>query len=109
MLRRCFAGGWRKPRPTRTVEKYLKALLTRHQIEFPNTHDIKTLLNLVGSVSGPATDSVAAPKWLTPYGVEFRHPADAQEMLPGDETKAIEIAGGVKTARACDVRQLLRA
>jgi len=33
------------------AEKYLKALLTRYQIEFPKTHDIKTLLQLVETAS----------------------------------------------------------
>jgi HEPN domain-containing protein len=75
------------------AEKYLKALLTRRQIEFPKTHDIKTLLQLAG---GPVADSLGAAKWLTPFGVEIRYPGDAAEMLPGDEGKAIEIASRVK-------------
>ena len=36
------------------AEKYLKALLTGYQIEFPKTHDIKTLLQLAGD---PVADS----------------------------------------------------
>src|SRR5260221_3474374 len=67
------------------AEKYLKALLTRYQIEFPKTHDIKRLLNLVGGASGPVADSLSAAKWLTPFGVEIRYASDASEMLPGDE------------------------
>ena len=75
------------------AEKYLKALLTRRQIEFPKTHDIKTLLHLVGD---PVADSLAGAKWLTPFGVEIRYPSDTAEMLPGDQVKAIEIASQVK-------------
>ena len=75
------------------AEKYLKALLTRRQIEFPKTHDIKTLLNLAGA---PVADSLSGAKWLTPFGVEIRYPGDTAEMLPGDEMKAIEIANHVK-------------
>ena len=75
------------------AEKYLKALLTRRQIEFPKTHDIKTLLHLAGA---PVADSLSGAKWLTPFGVEIRYPGDTAEMLPGDEMKAIEIANHVK-------------
>ena len=41
------------------VEKYLKALLTRCQIEFPKTHDIKTLLQLAGD---PVAGSLGASR-----------------------------------------------
>jgi len=33
------------------VEKYLKAFLVRHQIEFPKTHDIAKLLDRVATVN----------------------------------------------------------
>lgn len=75
------------------TEKYLKALFTRCQIEFPKTHDIKTLLQLAGD---PVADSLGGAKWLTPFGVEIRYPADTAEMLPGDEGRAIEIASQVR-------------
>jgi HEPN domain-containing protein len=75
------------------AEKYLKALLTRCQIEFPKTHDIKTLLQLAGD---PVADSLGGAKWLTPFGVEIRYPGDTAEMLPGDEGKAIELASQVR-------------
>jgi len=95
---RCFENGSRKPTPIgfhcqQAAEKYLKALLTRRRVEFPKTHDIKMLSQLAG---GPVADSLSAAKWLTPFGVEIRYPGDTAEMLPGDETKAIAIAGQVK-------------
>jgi len=33
------------------AEKYLKAFLVRHQIEFPKSHNIRQLLSLVSRVS----------------------------------------------------------
>jgi HEPN domain-containing protein len=75
------------------AEKYLKALLTWRQIEFPKTHDIKTLLQLAGD---PVAGLLGSAKWLTPFGVGVRYPGDTAEMLPGDEGKAIEIASQVK-------------
>ncbi len=78
------------------VEKYLKALLTYHQIEFPKTHQIQRLLVLVSGVDREAADALAGAKWLGPFGVEIRYPGDTAEMLAGDEVKAIEIASQAK-------------
>src|ERR1017187_10287363 len=80
------------------AEKHPKALLTRYQIEFPKTHDIKTLLQLVSSASSEVAASLSAASWLTPFGVEIRYPGETAEMLPGDEVKAIEIASQVQQA-----------
>src|ERR1035441_6331804 len=66
------------------AEKYLKAFLTRCQIEFPKTHDIKLLLELAGD---PLAGSLSDAKWLTPFGVEIRYPGDTAEMLPGDRSE----------------------
>src|ERR1039458_9426598 len=78
------------------AEKYLKALLTRYQIEFPKTHDIATILRLVATANSPVATSLTQAKWLTPFGVEIRYPSDSAEMLPGDEQKALEISHQVK-------------
>ena len=75
-----------------TVEKFLKALLTHYQVEFPKTHDIKRLPMLVSGVSRETADALNGAKWLGPFGVEIRYPGDAAEMLPGDEVKAIKLA-----------------
>jgi HEPN domain-containing protein len=74
------------------VEKYLKVLLTFHQIEFPKTHEIERLLALLSSANPEAADALGCTKWLGPVAVDIRYPGDAAEMLPGDEVRAIEIA-----------------
>jgi HEPN domain-containing protein len=58
------------------TEKYLKAYLVRHQVEFRKTHDLGQLLNLVGRADPALAQELAASEWLTPYGVEFRYPGD---------------------------------
>ena len=75
-----------------TVEKYLKALPTFYQVEFPKTHEIERLLTLVSGANPEAADALSGAKWLGPFGVDARYPGDAAEMLPGDEVRAIEIA-----------------
>jgi HEPN domain-containing protein len=57
------------------AEKYLKALLTRHQIEFPKTHVIRRLLILLGPVEPLIAEELDDANWLSPYGAELRYPA----------------------------------
>jgi HEPN domain-containing protein len=88
------------------VEKYLKALLTYYQVEFPKTHHIQRLLILVSGANPEAAEALNGARWLGPFGVDIRYPGDAAEMLPGDEVKAIEIARFAKQVvlRTLDVR-----
>jgi HEPN domain-containing protein len=74
------------------VEKYLKAVLVRHQIYFPKTHDMGTLLKLVAVCAPVMAAALQEAELLTPFGVEIRYPGDTPELLPGEETNAVEIA-----------------
>lgn len=58
------------------AEKLLKALLVRHQIPFPKTHDIAQLLELVAQSTPSLCDELAPAALLTPFGVEFRYPGE---------------------------------
>lgn len=76
------------------VEKYLKAFLILHDIDFPKTHDVDFLLLKCQEI-----DPVSFQfdfKSLTEYGVSVRYPDDFN--IPSiDETKEyIEIALDVK-------------
>ena len=85
-------------------EKYLKALLVRHQIEFPKTHDIAKLLDRVAAVNANMAESLRNADALTPFGVDMRYPSDAPELLPGGETEAIDMARRVKDAVMTSLR-----
>jgi HEPN domain-containing protein len=74
------------------VEKYLKALLTRRQIEFPKTHEIRRLLELLSPVEMELANALGDAKWLEPFGVEIRYPSDRPETLPGDQERALQLA-----------------
>ncbi|MGO9263027.1 MAG: HEPN domain-containing protein [Bryobacteraceae bacterium] len=78
------------------VEKYVKALLTYYQVEFPKTHEIERLLSLLSTVNREAAGAFSGTEWLSPFGAEIRYPGDAAEMLPGDEVKALEDARRAK-------------
>lgn len=91
------------------VEKYLKAFLVRHQIEFPKTHDIAKLLILAATVKPEMAESLREAEFLTPFGVEVRYPGDAPELLPSGENEAIEIAGRVRNAVMVSIQPYLDA
>jgi HEPN domain-containing protein len=78
------------------AEKYLKAFLVRHQVEFPKTHDIAKLLDRVATVNATLADSIMDADLLTPFGVEVRYPSDAPELLEGGEVEVIDVARRVR-------------
>ena len=49
------------------AEKYLKAFLTSHQVEFPKTHSIRELLNLTKKVDAGLASSLARAAVLSPF------------------------------------------
>ena len=89
------------------AEKYLKALLVRHQVEFPKTHDIAKLLDRVATVDVNTAESLRSADSLTPFGVEARYPSDAPEVLPGGEVEAIAMARVVRNAVMISLRPYL--
>jgi HEPN domain-containing protein len=62
------------------AEKYLKAFLVRHQVEFPKTHDLRKLLELIAEVDKKLAKSLISCVGLTPYGVMVRYPDDHPRM-----------------------------
>jgi HEPN domain-containing protein len=80
------------------AEKYLKAFLTRRQVEFPKTHNIRELLNLVKTVDEELASALQPATALTPYGVEVRYPGDVPEPTLEETRKAVKLAIKVRDA-----------
>lgn len=80
------------------AEKYLKALLVWQEIPFPKTHDIKALLNLIGTADAMLAESLQDAVVLTSYGVELRYPGDRPDAPPEDAREAVELARKVRKA-----------
>ena len=80
------------------AEKYFKALLTWHQIEFPKTHDLELLLGLIASKDSSLTASLAEVGALNPDGVDIRYPGDVPEITWEDAEEAMQLADRVKEA-----------
>jgi len=81
-----------------SAEKYLKAFLTWHQVEFPKTHSIRELLKLVMTADKDLASHLQPAATLTPYGVEVRYPSDLPEVSQAHAQEAIELAEKVRQA-----------
>ncbi len=75
------------------VEKYLKAFLVYHDIDFPRTHDVDFLIEMCCSIDKKSFEIDL--KSLTEFGVSVRYPDDF--FIPGiKETKEyIEISNKI--------------
>jgi HEPN domain-containing protein len=80
------------------AEKYLKAYLVMFQVEFPKTHDLDELLDLVSSVDSELADTLRDITELTNYGVEIRYPGHLPKMTGEDAKAAVEMAAKVREA-----------
>ena len=78
------------------AEKYLKAFLVWHQIEFPKTHDIEALLKLAGKVDDKIPEILGDTVILTPYGVDYRYPGEYPEVTIADAKRALRLADCVR-------------
>jgi len=79
------------------VEKYLKAFLAYHEIEFPPTHELGDLALLCSTVHEDFQTLIPRAKVLIPYAVEIRYPEIESEPTREDAEIALEIAGEIKT------------
>ncbi len=78
------------------VEKYLKAFLTWHQIEFPKTHDIKRLLKLTSAPDPDLAEELSDAADLTAYAVEYRYPGEYPPVTMDDAASAVAVADRVR-------------
>ena len=80
------------------AEKYLKAFLVWRQVEFPKTHDLDKLLDLVAVEENALAASLPDVSVLTDYGVDIRYPGDQREISRQEARIAVEVAKKVREA-----------
>jgi HEPN domain-containing protein len=91
----CFLSAFHSQQ---AAEKFLKAYLIRHQLEFRKTHDLEELISLVDPTDPSLRHEIGSCVWLTPYGVEFRYPGEypVVDRPTGekayDESEAVQVA-----------------
>ncbi|SHJ42791.1 HEPN domain-containing protein [Tangfeifania diversioriginum] len=74
------------------VEKYLKALLIFHEIEFPRTHDLPFLLELLSRKMDVDSNQFDKAIVLNGFAVEIRYPNLTIKLSKEELHEAIEIA-----------------
>jgi HEPN domain-containing protein len=74
------------------VEKSLKALLISNNIEFPKTHSINLLINLLKEKINFFPEFVLESVILTDYAVEMRYPGNYEKITSVDYFNAYQIA-----------------
>ena len=77
-------------------EKYLKALLVFYQQEYPKTHDIAVLLDILATVDINTAEQLSSADELNPYAVEARYPGNLPALDINAAASAVKIA---ETAR----------
>ena len=85
------------------VEKYIKAFLVRYQIEFPKTHDIGRLRQLVARQDATLAKRLERADVLTPYGVDMRYPEEFEVVSQKQAEQAVALAEWVKAAILTEV------
>ena len=78
------------------VEKAIKAVLAANSVEYPRTHNLVRLLQLLGSVFGPMPPDGMELKILTVFGVPLRYDQETP-----DQEISIDRAWAVGAARRC--------
>jgi HEPN domain-containing protein len=80
------------------AEKYLKALLVQHQIEFPKTHNLGELLDLIARIDADLAAHLKDAATLTPTAWTIGYPSDFPDMTEADTQEAHALAVKVREA-----------
>lgn len=91
----CYASAFHAQQ---AAEKYLKATLVWHQVEFPKTHDIGLLLRLVATTDSVLIAGLGGAEELTVYSVEVRYPSDLPDPTLTQVREAFGLAELVRDA-----------
>ena len=72
------------------AEKYLKALLSHFQIAFKHTHNLRSLMELLGKAGHPLPTDLADLDRLTPFGTLARYEeGDSSSPLDRKQTREL--------------------
>jgi HEPN domain-containing protein len=85
------------------VEKAIKSILVYLQVEFPKSHDLEALANLMPS-EWTVTSRVPDLAALTEWAVEARYPGDWPEATTEDAEYAVTLASEVLEVTEGDFR-----
>ena len=75
-------------------EKSLKAVLLHLEIDFPFTHDIQALMDLLPDQMARAPELAAAAD-LTPFAVAARYPGEGEPVTGEEYREAVKVAEAI--------------
>jgi len=75
-----------------SVEKFMKAILVRHQVEFPKTHNISILKDLIAKADEKLGQQLVPMETLTAYGVEYRYPGVYDSLSEEQGKEALKLS-----------------
>jgi len=90
-----------------SAEKFLKAFLVRHQVDFPKTHDLDEILDLVATVDDALAEPLRCAIALTPYVVHPRYLSDFPTVTAQEAKKAVGLAAKVRDAVLLSLKDYL--
>lgn len=79
------------------IEKYLKALLVLHEIEFPRTHNLGVLIARLPQHTRPRL-TPEEQEQLTEYATTTRYPGDYEPISVTEAKQAVRLARRVRQA-----------
>ena len=74
------------------VEKAVKAMLLKHNVEFPYVHDLSLLLSMLEETGEVIPDVVRKAEELTPYAFMTRYPGTTRVVTTEEYLTAVELA-----------------
>jgi HEPN domain-containing protein len=74
------------------AEKSIKAVLVHRKIDFPKTHNIRALLELVDPTGTQISKEIWQAIDLTNYAVETRYPGPAEPVTRNEYRQAVALA-----------------
>lgn len=77
------------------VEKALKAICLYKGQDFPKTHSVTRLIDLVESAGVAIPQQIKAADFLTQYAVETRYPGPVEDITFEEYQEALQIASRV--------------
>lgn len=78
------------------AEKYLKAFLVYHKIDFPYTHNLTTLIDLCCDID-KSFEQLRDTEILTGYATANRYPSKYRKLKKNDAKKSIDLAEKVQS------------
>jgi HEPN domain-containing protein len=87
------------------AEKYLKAFLVYHNVDFPYTYSIRVLLKLCSKFA-TWTQALKEAEELSPYAITARYPGEDQEVTEAEAKQAVELARQVRKQVRTALKQL---